>query len=67
MTSITVNGEAREASARTTLADLVGEWSASPRGIAIALNGDVVPRSAWVDTAVTEGDVVEIVTAAAGG
>ncbi len=57
MTSITVNGAAHEASPGSrAIADLVGEWCASPRGVAVARNGDVVPRSTWADTLVRDGD-----------
>jgi sulfur carrier protein len=35
--------------------------------VAVAVNGEVVPRSTWGSTPVTPGDDVEIVTAAAGG
>jgi sulfur carrier protein len=37
------------------------------RGIAVALNGAVVPRAAWHDTALKPGDSVEIVRARQGG
>jgi sulfur carrier protein len=37
------------------------------RGIAVALNGSVVPRSAWAETALKAGDNVEIVRARQGG
>lgn len=37
------------------------------RGVAVALDGDVVRRSEWDATTVNDGAVVEIVTAAAGG
>ena len=37
------------------------------RGIAVALNGSVVPRSAWADTTLKPGDNVEIVRARQGG
>ncbi len=37
------------------------------RGIAVALNGEVVPRAAWKQTALRPGDVVEIVRARQGG
>jgi sulfur carrier protein len=38
-----------------------------PRGIAVALNGEVVRRSEWASTSIPDGSSVEIVTAAAGG
>jgi sulfur carrier protein len=37
------------------------------RGIAVALNGEVVPRAAWPQTQLKAGDSVEIVRARQGG
>ncbi len=50
-----------------TVADLVSSWCTSPDGIAVARNREVVPRSEWATTLLSDHDVVEIVTAAAGG
>ena len=63
----TVNGTPGDLAPGTTVADLVAERCPSPRGVAVALNGEVVPRSTWSDTPVAAGDAVEIVSAAAGG
>ncbi len=63
----TVNGEAFDAAAGTTVDDLVAAWCPSPRGVAVAVDGAVVPRSTWRATVIAPGAVVEIVTAAAGG
>jgi sulfur carrier protein len=38
-----------------------------PRGIAVAVNGDVVPRSMWDVQNLNDGDAVEILTAVQGG
>lgn len=66
--SIQVNGEARALSA-PNLVELLRQESLDPerRGIAVALNGAVVPRRAWPETALAAGDVVEIVKPFAGG
>ncbi len=64
---ITLNGETVDATAGTSLADLVAASCPSPAGVAVAVNGEVVHRGAWEATAVRAGDAVEIVTAAAGG
>jgi sulfur carrier protein len=37
------------------------------RGLAVAVNGEVVPRSSWTVTALDDGDAVEILTAVQGG
>ncbi len=67
MIDVTVNGNQEHLSATTTVADVVVRFCPSPDGVAVARNGDVVPKSAWPSTAVRSGDRLEIVTAAAGG
>ncbi len=67
MTAVRVNGASWEGPAVTTVAQLVAEWCRSPRGVAVALNGEVVPKSRWDTTPLSPDDRVEIVTAAAGG
>lgn len=66
--SIKVNG-ASEPLVATTLAALLAEKAADTfeRGIAVALNGAVVPRAAWPATRLCAGDAVEIVRAKQGG
>ncbi len=64
---ILVNGTARVVAPGATVADLVSSWCTSPDGIAVARNREVVPRSEWGTTPLAPHDVVEIVTAAAGG
>jgi sulfur carrier protein len=66
--SIRVNGET-ETLAAATLAALLMEKAVDTeqKGIAVALNGAVVPRAAWPATALKSGDSVEIVRARQGG
>jgi sulfur carrier protein len=63
-----VNGQ-DEVLAVQTLAALLERKAVdgSQRGIAVALNGTVVPRSAWPQTPLRPGDSVEIVRARQGG
>jgi len=65
---IRINGET-ERLAAVTLEQLLEEKAVDTgqRGIAVALNGAVVPRAAWRDTALKPGDSVEIVRARQGG
>jgi sulfur carrier protein len=65
--SIHVNGEPSALAPGTSVARLVGEVAPSPKGIAVAVNGDVVPRSAWDDVTLADGDRVEVLGAAQGG
>ncbi|MGW0436183.1 sulfur carrier protein ThiS [Micromonospora sp. NPDC003197] len=62
-----VNGEGRTVSADATVAELVAELTAPPRGVAVAVNGEVVPRAGWPVTVLCAGDRVEVLTAAQGG
>ena len=65
---IRINGET-EPLAAATLERLLEEKAVDTgqRGIAVALNGAVVPRAAWCDTMLKPGDRVEIVRARQGG
>jgi sulfur carrier protein len=64
---LTVNGDPRDLPAGTTLAVLVTQLVPSAQGVAVAVNGEVVPRRAWPDTRLADGSVVEVVTAVQGG
>jgi sulfur carrier protein len=67
-TSIRVNGEDEPLSVATLEALLAAkEIAPGRRGVAVALNGTVVPRAHWADTRLAGGDVVEIVLAKQGG
>jgi sulfur carrier protein len=65
---IRINGE-DEPLLADTLAALLEEKAVdvAQRGIAVALNGAVVPRAAWPQTPLKPGDNVEIVRARQGG
>jgi sulfur carrier protein len=64
---VTVNGESVELAERCTVADIVARWCASSRGVAVARNCEVVPRSRWADERIAPGDAIEILSAVAGG
>lgn len=65
---ISVNGEPQPAGGRS-IRELLAARGIDPerRGVAVALNGAVVPRAAWDATRPQPGDRVEIVHALAGG
>ena len=66
---IVLNGEPRELgdSARVRDAVLAAGSPAEARGVAVALDGEVVPRGRWADTTLSEGQRVEVVQAVQGG
>ncbi|TWT13997.1 sulfur carrier protein ThiS [Reyranella sp. CPCC 100927] len=65
---IRINGRS-EPLVHATVADLVAGKGVEPqgRGVAVAVNGQIVPRTAWPDTRLAPGDAVEIVRALKGG
>jgi sulfur carrier protein len=63
---VTVNDEEVQVDERATVADLVDTLGLPGKGIAVAVDAAVVPRSRW-DEALTEGAKVEVVTAVQGG
>ena len=66
--TIRINGESEPLAAATIAALLEDkEIGADARGVAVALNGAVVPHQAWGDTRLKAGDDVEIVRARQGG
>ncbi len=65
--SVTLNGDPVLLAQGTTVAAVVEQLAPGGRGVAVAIDREVVPRSAWADVVVVDGAVVEVVTAAAGG
>ena len=65
---IRINGET-EPLAASTIEMLLADKAVDTgqRGIAVALNGAVIPRAAWRETPLKSGDSVEIVRARQGG
>ena len=66
---IELNGEGRELPEGATLADAVRESGAERegRGVAVALDGEVVPRTESDSTLLAEGQSVEVPAAIQGG
>jgi thiazole synthase len=66
---IELNGKSCELGPGATLADAVQASGSEPgaRGVAVALDGEVVPRTGWAETALREGQQVEVLAAIQGG
>ena len=67
--TIWVNGHASDVEPGTSLADAVGALIAplDGRGVAAAVDGEVVPRGSWSETALQDGQRIEVVQAVQGG
>ena len=66
---VSVNGDPMTVPVGSMISDVVARLleGAEPKGIAVAVDLDVIPRSEWRTTPVRPGAPIEIVTAAAGG
>lgn len=62
-----VNGEPISCEDGLLVAELVQRIAPSAKGVAVAVDRTVVPRSAWPDVALHDGAHVEVLVAAAGG
>jgi sulfur carrier protein len=67
--ALRVNGEPVSVADGVTIADLVARLTegADPKGVAVAVDRCVVPRSEWASTPARADSLVEVVSAAAGG
>ncbi|MFI0407143.1 sulfur carrier protein ThiS [Actinomadura sp. 3N508] len=64
---VIVNGEPRELPDGASVAEAVASVSGAAAGIAVAVNDEVVRRSAWAATALRDADRIEVLTAVQGG
>ena len=66
---IFLNGNARAEGTGETVAAVLSllDLGVDARGVAVAVDGEVVPRAGWATFAIPEGARVEVLTAMQGG
>jgi sulfur carrier protein len=64
---VRVNGREHDVSPGITLAELLRRLGFPAEGVAVALDGEIVPRARHGDTPVRPGAVVEVIQAVGGG
>jgi len=67
VTRLSLNGETVELGQPATVEVVVDGLGRGRSGMAVAVNGEVVPRSRWPATELADGDQVEVLTAVQGG
>jgi thiamine biosynthesis protein ThiS len=67
MITLTVNGEKRQLPAETDLVTFLKDLEVDVRLVAVAHNGEVVPRKDYASVQLREGDSLEIVRMVGGG
>jgi len=66
---VAVNGTATELPDGATVAGVLAKLDVEndARGVAVAVQGEVVPRRQWISLALRDGDHVEVLSAIQGG
>jgi thiamine biosynthesis protein ThiS len=67
--ALTVNGKPREVAGEGEIAlpALLAAFDVNPRLVAVAINGDVIPKTAYAGVIVRDGDALEVVRMVGGG
>lgn len=64
---VLINGEQCELAAGASVAEALSALGLPGSGVAVAVDGEVVRRSAWPSTPLAEGARLEVLTAVQGG
>ena len=64
---INLNNNSINISKETSLQQILKEYHISSKGIAVAINNQIVPRNNWSNTFFNEQDQLTIITATQGG
>jgi sulfur carrier protein len=67
MIEITVNGGTRRFDSPLDIARLLDILGLTGKRLAVEVNGEIIPKSQHPDTALNDGDKLEIVVAVGGG
>ncbi|MFV1982239.1 MAG: sulfur carrier protein ThiS [Thiohalomonadales bacterium] len=65
--NIIVNGESKNVGENYSTAQLIVDMGLGETRVALELNMEIVPRSNYAQTFITDGDKIEIVRAIGGG
>ena len=67
MIQLSVNGQVQRLEPGANIAQLLDALELAGKRVAVERNGEIVPRSRYSDTRLSEGDALEIVVAVGGG
>ena len=64
---LSVNNERKLLTSKTLLNDALQQWGYGDSKIAVAINGEFVPRSTYAERELNDGDQIDIVKPVGGG
>ena len=64
---IWINGAAHDLGGTPVVADALSAAGLPEQGVAVAVDGEVVPRAGWADVPLADGAKLEVLTAVQGG
>lgn len=67
MMKLMVNNQRKTLQVRCSILDALAQWGYQPHTIAVAINGEFVPRSTYAQHVLADGDQVDIVAPIQGG
>jgi sulfur carrier protein len=67
MINISLNNESKSLTDKTLLSDALQHWGYGESKIAVAINGEFVPRSTYTERELLHGDQIDIVKPVGGG
>lgn len=67
MITISVNNQQKHCDTDSSLAELLGQWGFEASKVAVAVNGDFVPRSSYGDRQLCAGDELDVLAPVQGG
>jgi sulfur carrier protein len=67
MITLQLNGENKTLKAGSSIIDAINDWQLADRSFAVAVNEEFIPKSAYADVSLIEGDRIELLIPMQGG
>jgi len=67
MITIVINEQSHQVSSESNLQQIISQFELPEMGCVFAINNNVVPRSEWASTVLSQGDSISLFQAIAGG
>lgn len=65
--TIVINNQSHQVASQSNLTQIINQFELPEMGCVLAINNNVVPRSEWANTVLSQGDSISLFQAIAGG